>query len=131
MKLRITVEGQVFEVEVEATRPEEPAPGYYPPLHANIPAPASGGSPPPPRRPRGGDDPDVDDDKVCRSPLAGSVATINAQVGQDIQVDDQLLVLEAMKMETVITAPFQGKIKAIPVEVGDAVKQGQVLVEIE
>jgi pyruvate carboxylase len=41
------------------------------------------------------------------------------------------MVLEAMKMETVVTAPFDGTVKAVNAEVGDAVDQGQVLIEIE
>jgi methylmalonyl-CoA carboxyltransferase small subunit len=44
---------------------------------------------------------------------------------------DVLLVLEAMKMETNITAPGPGKIAAIPVKEGDSVQSGQVVVEFE
>jgi len=44
---------------------------------------------------------------------------------------DGLLVLEAMKMETNITAPGPGKIAAIPVKEGDSVQSGQVVVEFE
>jgi methylmalonyl-CoA carboxyltransferase 1.3S subunit len=42
-----------------------------------------------------------------------------------------LLVLKAMKMETNITAPTAGKIKAVTVAAGDSVQAGQVLVELE
>ena len=45
---------------------------------------------------------------------------MNSQVGQQIQSGDTLLVLEAMKMETNITAPGAGKIKKINVAQGDA-----------
>ena len=55
----------------------------------------------------------------------------NAQVGQQIQPDDLLLVVEAMKMETNVTAPLAGTVKNIRVKPGDAVKVGQVLVEFE
>ena len=44
---------------------------------------------------------------------------------------DILLVLEAMKMETNITAPSPGKIAAIRVNQGDSVQAGQVVVEFE
>ncbi len=44
---------------------------------------------------------------------------------------DVLLVLEAMKMETNITAPGPGKIAAIPVHEGDSIQSGQVVVEFE
>jgi methylmalonyl-CoA carboxyltransferase small subunit len=73
----------------------------------------------------------ADESKVCRSPVAGVVVRVNAQVGQQIQANDPLLVLEAMKMETNITAPVAGKIKAINANVGDGVQVGQVLVEFE
>ena len=73
----------------------------------------------------------ADESKVCRSPFAGTVVQVSAQAGQTIQVNDVLLVLEAMKMETVITAPIAGKVAKINVNVGDAVQQGQVLVEFE
>jgi methylmalonyl-CoA carboxyltransferase small subunit len=73
----------------------------------------------------------ADESKVCRSPIAGTVARIPIQVGQAIKVNDVLLVLEAMKMETVITAPIAGKVACINAKVGDFVQGGQVLVEFE
>jgi methylmalonyl-CoA carboxyltransferase small subunit len=54
---------------------------------------------------------------------------VPVQVGQAIQVNDVLLVLEAMKMETVITSAVAGKVAKVNVIVGDAVQRGQVLVE--
>ena len=42
--------------------------------------------------------------KVCRSPVSGIVVKVAAQLGQKLQAGDILLVLEAMKMETNITA---------------------------
>ena len=106
-------------------------PGYYPPPgQARVPAaaPVVGPSAPQGRRRCA---PVADESKVCRSPFAGTVSKISAQAGQTIQVNDVLLVLEAMKMETVITAPIAGKVAKINVNVGDAVQQGQVLVEFE
>lgn len=131
MKLKITVDGKLYEVDVEVSEPEPHHPGYYPaPGAARIPgslpltiptvsgAPTAGGAV-------------ADESKVCRSPLAGVVNRVHAQVGQAIQVNDPLLVLEAMKMETVITAPVAGKIAKINAKPGDAVQQGQVLIEFE
>jgi methylmalonyl-CoA carboxyltransferase small subunit len=71
------------------------------------------------------------EDKVCRSPIAGVVFKIIAQVGQQLEEDDLIVILEAMKMETNITAHVSGKIKTILVAVGEAVKPGQALVEFE
>ena len=128
MKFKITVNGKLYEVDVEVSDPKLEGPAYVPPLHARLPA-----APPPAAAPRRSSAPTPvgDEGKVCRSPLAGTVTRVQAQVGQAIQENDVLIVLEAMKMETVITAPFAGKIKAINADVGSAVAQGQVLVEIE
>jgi methylmalonyl-CoA carboxyltransferase small subunit len=59
------------------------------------------------------------------------VVKVAAQAGQSIQPGDTLLVLEAMKMETNITAPMGGKISKINVAGGDTVAAGQVVVEFE
>lgn len=130
MKLKMTVDGKLYEVDVEIFEPEQPQPGYLsPPGQARVPAAA-------PVAPRlapssGVSAPVADEAKVCRSPFSGTVSKISAQAGQTIQVNDVLLVLEAMKMETVITAPIAGKVAKINVNVGDAVQQGQVLVEFD
>ncbi len=136
MKLKITVDGKVYEVEVEASEPEPTVPGnVVVPGHLRVPA--AGPAKPPaattPGAPAPGTPPApvANESKVCRSPLAGTVARIPAQVGQAIHVNDVLLVLEAMKMETVITAPIAGKIARINANVGDFVQGGQVLVEFE
>ena len=129
MKLKITVDGKLYEVDVEVFEPEQPQPGFYaPPGHARVPA-ATPVAAPPITAPSG--TPVADESKVCRSPFSGTVSKISAQAGQTIQINDVLLILEAMKMETVITAPIAGKIAKINVSVGDAVQQGQVLVEFE
>ena len=129
MKLNITVDGTLYEVEVDVAEPEPPAPGYLPPIAQKARVPAATPAAASPATPR--EAPVADEAKVCRSPLAGVVAKVPTQVGQTIQVNDVLLVLEAMKMETVITAPLAGKIARINASVGDAVQQGQVLVEFE
>jgi methylmalonyl-CoA carboxyltransferase small subunit len=126
LKLRITVNGKVYEVEVEVSEPEAPHPGYVPPVgQARVPAAAPGTAPS--VRPTSA--PVADESKVCRSPVAGVVVRVSAQVGQAIQVNDPLLVLEAMKMETVITSPLAGTVAKVNVNAGDAVQAGQVLVE--
>jgi methylmalonyl-CoA carboxyltransferase small subunit len=69
-------------------------------------------------------------DKICRSPIAGVVFKIVAQVGQQLEVNDLLVILEAMKMETNITAHVPGKVAKILVSVGEAVKPGQPIAEL-
>jgi methylmalonyl-CoA carboxyltransferase 1.3S subunit len=127
LKLKVTVNGKVYEVDVEVFEPEPAGPVYVPPAgSARVPAAAPS---PPPASP--GPTAAADESKVCRSPIAGTVAKVPVQVGQAIKVNDVLMVLEAMKMETVITAPIAGKVARINATVGDFVQGGQVLVEFE
>ena len=124
MKLRITIDEKTYEVEVEAAEPETPVV----PLNVGS-APLRAGAnlvAPPPVAPPAGTE-----EKVCRSPVSGIVVRLAAQVGQKLQQGDILLVLEAMKMETNITAPTAGKIAAVRVQQGDSVQAGQVVVEFE
>ncbi len=133
MKLRITVDGKAYEVDVEVAAPEHPiygVGGYFPMSPARVPAPAPAAAVPPAAAGEAPAAP-VNEEKVCRSPISGIVVRISAQPGQQIQVGDGVLVLEAMKMETDITAPVDGKIRSIKVKVGDSVQGGQVLVEFE
>jgi biotin carboxyl carrier protein len=131
VRLNITIDGKTYEVDVEVSEEEHPAargPAYY----AARPATAVRSAAPPPPAPGGAAPaPVADESKVCRAPVAGIVVRINAQVGQQIQENDPLLVLEAMKMETNITSPVSGKVKSVNAAVGDGVQAGQVLVEFE
>jgi methylmalonyl-CoA carboxyltransferase small subunit len=124
VKLKITVDGKTYEVEVEASEPEtaRPPPSAGPQTRVAAPAAAA-----PPRA--AAPTPVADEAKVCRSPIAGTVVRVTAQPGQAIQVGDVLLVLEAMKMETNITAPVAAQVARIAAAVGEPVKTGQVLVE--
>jgi methylmalonyl-CoA carboxyltransferase small subunit len=127
LKLKITVDGKVYEVDVDVVEPESPQPGHVPPSGpARLPAtPANAPPLAPPSAPV------VDESKVCRSPISGVVVKMAAQPGQSIRANDVLLVLEAMKMETVITSPVAGKVARVNVGVADAVQSGQVLIEFE
>lgn len=131
MKLKITVDNKVYEVEVEAEDSEEVhAPAAYRPVSwsapsASAPVTASAGGA------AAGNGEAVDESKVCRSPMVGVVVRLNAQEGQTVKVDDSLLVLEAMKMETTITSPVAGKIKRVRVDAGQSVQANQILVDFE
>ncbi len=130
MKLKITIDQKVYEVEVEASEPEQPQlpPVGYLMQPAAVRVPAGPSAAP---APAAGGGVAVDEDKVCRSPISGIVVKVTAQEGQNIQTGDTILVLEAMKMETNITAPVAGKIAKINVNPGDSVQAGAVLVEFE
>ena len=69
--------------------------------------------------------------KEVKAALPGNVLRIEANVGDTINENDVLLVVEAMKMETEIKSPYSGTIKSILVEQGDQIQTGQVLVEVE
>ena len=64
------------------------------------------------------------------SPLAGKVVSISVNVGDSVKEGDTVIVLEAMKMNTLVTAPATGTVSAILVKPGDAVEEGQALVTI-
>lgn len=69
--------------------------------------------------------------KDVKAPMPGMVLNILVEAGQEVQKDDALLILEAMKMENVIKSPAPGKVKAIKVEKGIAVEKNTVLIEFE
>lgn len=135
--LRITVDGRVYDVVVEdvtqasgavQTTPM-PGPLVAAPEGARLPPAGSGGGGSPaaaiPSAPvvAGGSDNRL-------APLAGVVLEINVKIGDTVDVDDPLLVLEAMKMKTVIGAHKAGRVTAIHVKQGDAVDADQALVTI-
>jgi len=64
------------------------------------------------------------------SPLSGTVIDVKVSPGQEVQAGDVVLVLEAMKMETNISAHRPGRILSIEVNTGDAVKTGEKLLTI-
>ena len=69
--------------------------------------------------------------KSCRSPVMGLVIKVNVEPGQAVEAGALLLVLEAMKMETKVTAPRAATVKSVHVKQGDPVKVNQLLVEFE
>jgi len=83
------------------------------------------------RRPPGADWAAGADDGIVRSPLAGRVAVAHAEVGARVTAGQPLLVLEAMKLETMVISPCDGRVTSIPVAVDDQVARGQVLAEVE
>ena len=124
MKLKVTVDGRVYEVEVEVA-PEEPQvlPTFMVQgAAATIPVGAAPNAETP-----SDDGAGVDESKVCRSPISGIVVKSNVRAGEMIEKGDLLFVLEAMKMETEITTPIGGKVAEVKVNLGDSVKSGQVV----
>jgi len=129
MRLKITVEGKSYEVEVEVAEPEAPGNVRYV-GGSGAARPAAPSAAPAPRAPAGGKDP-ADEARACRSPLSGVVSEVHVVAGQEVKLDEAVIILEAMKMFTTITSPVLGKVKSVEVAKGDPVKQGQLLVEFE
>ncbi|HLK65777.1 MAG TPA: biotin/lipoyl-containing protein [Bryobacteraceae bacterium] len=66
-------------------------------------------------------------DRICRSPLTGSIVSVLAEVGRYVRQDDPVAIIEAMKMQTTVRAPVDGLVEEIAVAPGDAVKSGQMI----
>ncbi|PZS04659.1 MAG: acetyl-CoA carboxylase biotin carboxyl carrier protein subunit [Candidatus Chloroheliales bacterium] len=66
-----------------------------------------------------------------KAPMPGLVTGLAVAVGETVQANQRLLLLEAMKMENEIRAPRPGTVKSVSVAKGDKVEQGRVLVVIE
>jgi acetyl-CoA/propionyl-CoA carboxylase biotin carboxyl carrier protein len=65
------------------------------------------------------------------SPLAGTLAKVEAVAGQRVAEGELLAVVEAMKMETPLLAPFSGVVIGVRSAAGGPVVAGQVVFELE
>lgn len=129
-KLRITVEGKVYDVLVEDLSDNGLGmPAAYPSIAGTgVPsfvAAAPMAAPPPaavaPAAAGAGDE---------ISPLAGMVESLAVSVGQKVAEGDKIAVIEAMKMKTPIMARTSGTVTHIAVTAGQAVEAGHVLMTI-
>jgi len=125
-RLKVTVEGKTYEVEVEILDEDTSASGprrassaggsrVAVPVAAPQPksvAPAAGG---------GG---------AVGSPLAAVVVSIDVNIGDTVEEGQKLITLEAMKMNTIVAAPAAGTVQAIHVKAGEGVEEGQALIEV-
>jgi len=125
VKIQIAIGGKVYEVEIE-NEDEEYAVGELPRE-----APIQSQRVPTASRREPSSETDASDSSVCRSPVAGIVTRVAVRAGDSFRVDELIVVLEAMKMETSVTAPTAGRVKSVKVVPGQAVKLNQVLVEFE
>ena len=65
------------------------------------------------------------------APMPGDIVSIAVKPGDRVDLGQELLVLEAMKMKNVIHSPQAGKIASVEVSVGQSVQYGQPLVQFE
>ena len=128
-QLRITVAGQTFDVTVEtvggsAPVAAAPAPVAAPVVAAPVvAAPAPVAAPALAAAPAGSGTP-------IPSPLAAKVVSLDVQPGAAVKEGDQVMTVEAMKMNTVIYAPANGTVTSFAVKPGDTVTEGQTLAYI-
>ncbi|MEP7355962.1 MAG: biotin/lipoyl-containing protein [Anaerolineales bacterium] len=132
MNVKVTIGDNVFEVEVEDAQAR--------PVIARIgaerfevwpEAAAAGGPPASVPAPVGGVRPSNPSSNAVLSPLPGVVLSVAVQPGSRVTLNQELCVLEAMKMNTAIRAPRAGCVAAVLVSAGQTVRHKQPLVSYE
>ncbi len=108
MKMRITVDGQQFEVEVEFL---DAPPSYASHGASGVVGAAS----------------TVSAEALIECPIAGSVIEVLAKAGDVVRRNDPLFVIEALKVESNVVAPRDGVLSAVLISIGDRVTAGQTL----
>jgi geranyl-CoA carboxylase alpha subunit len=69
-------------------------------------------------------------DGVLKAPMVGQVVRVNAAPGTAVTKGEVLVVIEAMKMENQVIAPYDGEVESVSVSVGDHVDANQVLMKL-
>lgn len=115
--LRITVNGTAYDVQVEELG-SSPAPAASAPAPAAAPAAK-------PAAPSG-----AQGSVVIKAPMPGTVVNVVVSAGQAVKSGDDLVFIEAMKMETPVKAPQDGTVATIEVSKGESVDSGKVLVTL-
>ena len=110
-RYRVSVNGTAYDVEVSP----EGAVDSIRPTRRPDPSPAPASS---------------DSGEALASPLSGTVRAVRVQPGQPVAAGDVVLVLEAMKMETNVSAPRTGRIVSIAVQANSQVRKGDPLLRI-
>lgn len=108
--LRITVNGTAYDVQVEELGGSSAA-------AAAAPAPAAA--------PAG-----TQGSVVVKAPMPGTVVNVVVSAGQAVKAGDDLVFIEAMKMETPVKAPQDGTVATVDVAKGESVDSGKVLVTL-
>ena len=125
---KVSVNGIPFEVELK--RPINPVHAIKKPKVAApkpaAPAPAPAAVAPKPAAPAAA----PGSGNPVKAPLPGTISSISVKVGDQVNVGDTVLVLEAMKMQNNIEAEYAGTVTSIVVNPGDSVMEGAVLLTI-
>ena len=115
--VRISFEGKTYDVEVEVL---DSAVAAAPAAPVAAPAPAPAAAPAPA----------VAGGTEVKSPLAGSVFKLKVNVGDTVAANQEVAVIEALKMENPVVAPCAGTVNSIAVKETDTVVDGQTLMTI-
>ena len=118
--LRITVNGTAYDVQVEELGSSS-APAAAPTADS-VAAPAPAAKPAAPAGAAGS--------VVVKAPMPGTVVNVVVSAGQAVKAGDDLVFIEAMKMETPVKAPQDGTVATIDVAKGESVDSGKVLVTL-
>ena len=123
----ITVNGTTYQVEVEETgsvsTPSAPRVQVAPAPAAAAPKAAPVATPAPAAPVAAGGE-------LISAPMPGTIFDIPVVVGQAVKAGDNLIILEAMKMENEIVAPVDGTVKTIHVTKGTSVSSGDALITL-
>jgi biotin carboxyl carrier protein len=65
------------------------------------------------------------------APLAGKILAVLVEPGSKVEEDDELVVIEALKMENTVYAPSSGTVKEIKVKIGDTVEDEDLLLVLD
>lgn len=133
-KFKISIDGTQYLVEMEEIGAPTPTPADAAPAPAPAaaaapapaPAPAEPAAPAPAAAPVAA----PEGAHVQGAPMPGKILDIHVNVGDAVTVNQPVLVLEAMKMESEIVAEVEGTIASINVEKGDMVNPGDTLFSI-
>ena len=65
-----------------------------------------------------------------KAPMTGKIVSIVVNLGDKVNAEDEVVIMDAMKMEIPVYAPADGTVKEINVKEGDSVKTDQVLMTL-
>ena len=69
--------------------------------------------------------------EVIKAELTGTVWKVLVKKGDEVEEDDEIMILESMKMEIPVESPVDGTVAEICIAEGDAISEGQILAKIE
>jgi len=123
-RAHVEVNGEQYDVDIRRMRRrgvERPDPARPPMPSARSAGARPAAAPPPPAIPASG---------TVTAPITGAVLAIFVEEGEAVKAGQEVLKLEAMKMENVLNAATDGTVQKVHVKVGDSVGQGQALIDI-